>query len=74
MVGSLMCDGYYVDNEGNRVNITVNVSGLKDWQRKEYWDNLDQYIGKELVVAFQNITGSGESIRFGQFKGWKLDR
>lgn len=48
--------------------------GFKDWQRKEYWDNKDKIIGKEIAeVEFFEYTRDGIPFQ-GRFKTFRDDK
>lgn len=65
MLGALI-----VDFEGVRVDVGT---GLKDWQRKEFWDNQEKYLGQIAEVRYQEVTPE-KSLRFPRFRFWRLDK
>lgn len=57
-----------VDYKGNTVGVG---SGMSDEQRKEFWDNQDQYLGRVVTVQYfeeTNDSDGNKSIRFPVFK------
>ena len=57
-----------VNYKGNTVGVG---SGMSDEQRKEFWDNQDQYLGRVVTVQYfeeTNDSDGNKSIRFPVFK------
>lgn len=66
MLGALVCQGI---EEGKNINVNVG-SGLTDEQRKLYWENKNELIGKIAEIRCDAITQNQEgnySLRFPRF-------
>jgi DNA ligase-1 len=46
--------------------------GICDYHKQEFWDNQQNYIGKQLTFTYQEISPKGEP-RFGKFVGFRYD-
>lgn len=53
--------------------VIVNVSGMKDWQRKEFWENKENMVGMVIEVESDAVTKDG-SLRFPRFKSLRKDK
>ena len=73
-MGALLCIGYI---DGKEVRCRVG-SGFTDQERHDIWDNPGNYLNKEIVVRYQDVTTDSKtgvtSIRFPIKKCFKLDR
>lgn len=59
--------------DGHKIKSRVG-SGFSDHQRKKFWKEKDELIGKLVEIKFQGITDDKSSLRFPVVKGLKLDR
>jgi ATP-dependent DNA ligase len=86
ILGSLTCRGTVTDPmftdskvKFGEFEVTTDVgTGFSDEERKDIMDNIDDYIGKEIVVNYQcmsqNSSDDKYSLRFAVKKDFKLDR
>jgi DNA ligase-1 len=66
ILGALVCQG---EEDGKKIFVNVG-SGFSDEQRKNYWDNKSELIGKIVEVKCDAITKNQEgtySLRFPRF-------
>jgi DNA ligase-1 len=70
-----MLGGFIVDYKGRKVEVG---SGFKKSERIEFWQNIDDYIGKIIEVQyFEETTNQKDntvSLRFPTFKRLRLDK
>lgn len=86
-LGAFLCKGTVVDpifTDGKKkigeFDVTCEVgTGFSDDERKEIWEDPEAYVGKEIIINYQNMSQNSSdgsySLRFGiKKKGFKLDR
>jgi hypothetical protein len=56
------------------INYVPKGWGYEKWivNKKEYWDNKENYIGKTLTFRYQELSEDGIP-RFGKFVGFRYD-
>jgi DNA ligase-1 len=72
-MGALVCEGV---DDGKHIIVNVG-SGYTDVERKDYWDNRADVIGKTAVVMADAITlnqNGTYSLRFPRFKEFRYDK
>jgi len=71
-------DSKYKDTLGAMVvlqenGLICNVSGFKDVDRDEIWNNQEKYRGKIVKVKYQELTDAN-IMRFPRFVEWRIDK
>lgn len=72
-LGALICSG---EDCGKRIIVNVG-SGYSDEERKEYWDNKEEILGRTAVVLADAITKNQNgtySLRFPRFNSFRYDK
>ena len=73
MLGAILVKGL---TDNNIPFVTKVGSGFNDEQRKEYWEEKDNIVGKTVEIEAQELSTSGKntSVRFPVFKWFRLDK
>ena len=67
-----MLGGFIAENPDTGARVRIG-GGYNDEQRKQYWDNRNDYIGVVAEIKYQYMTPKG-SLRHPIFKCWRIDK
>jgi ATP-dependent DNA ligase len=67
-----MLGGFIAENPNTGARVRIG-GGYTDEQRKQYWDNRNEYIGVVAEIKYQYMTPKG-SLRHPIFKCWRIDK
>ena len=67
-----MLGGFVAEHPDTGARVRIG-GGYNDEQRKQYWDNRNDYIGVVAEIKYQYMTPKG-SLRNPIFKCWRIDK